>query len=60
VTVTAGTKVSLATPLCEMSGNLTVSGTVQGNAVRTASGVQLGTHVHSGVQSGPSNTGAPV
>jgi phage baseplate assembly protein V len=60
VVVHASTKVRVETPLCEMTGNLTVSGTVQGNAVRTAAGIQLGTHVHSGVQSGPSNTGAPV
>jgi phage baseplate assembly protein V len=60
VVVHASTKVRLETPLVEMTGNLTVSGQVQGNTVRTAAGIQLGTHVHSGVQAGASNTGAPV
>lgn len=56
----ASGKVTLDTPLVEMTGNLTVSGTVQGNAVRTAAGIQLGTHMHSGVQAGGANTGGPV
>lgn len=60
VVVHASNKVRIESPLVEMTGNLTVSGTVQGNAVRTAGGIQLGTHVHSGVQAGGSNTGAPV
>ena len=60
VVVHASTKVRLETPLVEMTGNLTVSGQVQGNTVRTAAGIQLGTHVHSGVQAGGANTGAPV
>ncbi len=66
VIVHASTKVRLETPLVEMPGDLTVSGnttcsgTVQGNTVRTAAGIQLGTHVHSGVTAGGANTGAPV
>ena len=60
VVVHASTKVRLETPLVEMTGNLTVSGQVQGNTVRTAAGIQLGTHIHSGVQTGGGNTGAPV
>ena len=60
VTVTASTKVTLDTPLCEMMGDLTVTGQVQGGTVRTAAGIQLGTHIHSGVQTGGGNTGAPV
>lgn len=66
VVVHAATKVRLESPLVEMTGNLTVtgnvtsSGQVQGNTVRTAAGVQLGTHVHSGVTAGGANTGAPV
>lgn len=34
--------------------NLTVNGTIEGD------GINLGTHVHSGVQTGASNTGPPV
>lgn len=66
VIVHASTKVTLETPLVEMTGNLTVDGNVtcdgvvQGNTVRTAAGIQLGTHIHSGVQTGGGNTGAPV
>ncbi len=60
VVVHASGKVTIDAPLCEMTGDLTVSGQVQGNTVRTASGTQLGTHVHSGVQAGGANTGGPV
>lgn len=66
VVVHSSTKVRLETPLVEMTGNLTVtgnvtsSGVVRGNTVRTAAGIQLGTHVHSGVTAGGANTGAPV
>ena len=37
-----------------MNGDITCDGDV------TASGVSLQTHRHSGVESGPSNTGTPV
>jgi phage baseplate assembly protein V len=66
VTVFASVAVRLETPAVEMTGNLTVNGNitsggvVQGNTVRTAGGVQLGTHIHSGVTAGGANTGAPV
>lgn len=66
VTVFASSSVRLETPAVEMTGNLTVNGnvtsggTVQGNVVRTAGGVQLATHIHSGVTAGGANTGVPV
>ncbi len=38
----------------EITGNLTISGTTIGN------GINLNTHVHTGVQPGGGNTGAPI
>jgi hypothetical protein len=46
--------VTITAPTVTMAGNLVVSGTV------TSGGVSLETHVHSGVQSGSSDTGPPV
>lgn len=60
VELVASTRVRLATPLTEITGNVTVNGNVTvtgGNII--ADGVGLKTHVHSGVQTGPSNTGGP-
>lgn len=72
VLVTASTKVVLATPVVECAANLTVGGTITaegqisangGLAVTgtlTNNGTNVGsTHTHSGVQSGPNNTGTP-
>tara|TARA_R110000765_G_scaffold244631_7_gene346872 strand:+ start:4606 stop:5253 length:648 start_codon:yes stop_codon:yes gene_type:complete len=45
-----------------VDGTVTINGAVIGTDgdVTTATGISLDTHVHSGVQSGNSNTGAPV
>lgn len=51
---TAATKVVMVTPLVEISGDVHVTGDV------LAGTISLKTHVHSGVQGGPSNTGGPV
>jgi len=48
VNVVAPTKITFTTPLLEVTGDV------------TANGISLETHVHSGVQSGGSNTGEPV
>lgn len=64
VIVEASTRVVLDTPTVEMTGDLsvagnaTVQGTVDGGTVQQGS-IVLGTHVHGGVQAGPSTTGAP-
>ncbi len=42
------------------SGDITSTGTVTGNTDVIGGGKSLKTHVHSGVQAGGSNTGAPV
>jgi phage baseplate assembly protein V len=57
VLVQASTKVEIDAPLCELSGDLTVAGTIEGQVVMTADGVDLGTHQH---QHGDPITGAPV
>jgi len=60
-TVNAETSVTMNTPDTNLSGNLTVGGnaTFNGGSV-THGGKNIGkTHTHSGVQAGPSNTGAP-
>jgi phage baseplate assembly protein V len=41
-------------------GDLTVSGSISADGDVTAGGISLRSHVHSGVQSGPSNTDPPV
>jgi phage baseplate assembly protein V len=43
-----------------ITGNLTVTGTITSSGEVTGNGIALSTHVHSGVSSGSSNTGAPV
>lgn len=66
VTIVAPTEVTITSPLVTMSGDLHVAGDVEvGGAVTatgdvTGEGTSLHTHVHSGVRSGDSNTGAPV
>ena len=60
IEVIAAAKVRLATPLVEMTGNLTVVGTIVATGNVTGAGKSLAAHVHSGVVSGGSNTGAPV
>lgn len=62
ITGTATVKITLAAPTIELAGNVTGVG---GGAVlmpngMTSGGVPFGTHVHTGVTSGASNTGGPV
>lgn len=54
VSVQASTSVAFTTPTMTVSGDVVVTGEV------TAVGKVLGTHVHSGVQTGGGNTGPPV
>lgn len=60
------TKVTIHAPTVAVEGNMTVTGTVVTQSTITASGdvtgsgTSLHTHIHSGVQSGTSNTGQPV
>ena len=43
----------------EINGNVTVNGYITATGDMTVDGVSLRTHIHSGVQSGGSNTGGP-
>lgn len=64
--MTAGTKVVIDAPMVDVLHNLHVGGSVTVDESVTATGDVIGqgtslhTHVHSGVQFGTSNTGAPV
>ena len=59
-TLPAGGKVDLTAPGgVTILGDVAITGTVTVSADVIASGISLVEHVHSGVQSGPSNTGAP-
>lgn len=60
IEVTASTKVRLVTPLVECTGNLQVAGTITAGVDAIADGVSLVGHVHGGVSSGSSTSGAPV
>lgn len=60
ITLVAPGDVDITAPTVAIHGNLTVSGTVVATGDVTGQGTSLHNHVHSGVQSGSSNTGAPV
>lgn len=55
INLTATTEITLQAPTINLDGNVTLSGDVS-----SGSGVSLESHVHSGVTSGPDNTGIPV
>lgn len=59
VIVAAETRVRLETPLCEVTGDLRVEGTIEGDVVRTAAGISLGTHRHKDTQPGSGVSGDP-
>lgn len=44
----------------DTAGNITTSATIEGGTVRTAAGIDLDTHTHSGVTTGGGNSGPPV
>ena len=52
-------KISCETPSVEMSGNLTVSGTIHADGDITSSGISVQGHVHGGVQTGSGDTSTP-
>lgn len=60
VKVVAETKVRLETPTLEVTGDISCDGTVTGATDVVGGGKSLKSHVHSGVQAGGANTGAPV
>lgn len=44
----------------DTDGNITSPGIVEGDTVRTAAGIDLGTHTHSGVTTGSGTSGPPT
>lgn len=70
INMDASTKITLTTPVVEITGaltsgtasggNATFGGTVTATGDVVGSGTSLHTHVHGGVQTGGGNTGVPV
>lgn len=60
VEIKAGTKIRFDTPLAEFTGQIHATDTVTSDADVIADGISGKTHIHSGVQTGAGNTGAPV
>ncbi len=54
-----GGNVNITTPLLTVNGNVQVNGTVTSTGDQVAKGISQTGHVHSGVQSGSSQTGGP-
>ena len=53
-------KIIFDTPLAEVSGDLHVIGTMTADTDAVIADITFTTHIHSGVQGGAGNTGAPV
>lgn len=60
VEIDASTQLTVTSPASEFSGNIHTPGTITGDTDVVAHGTSGHTHVHSGVQSGGSNSGPPV
>ena len=60
IEVTAATKLRVVSPLVEITGNVTVAGTLTATVDVVGGGKSLKNHVHGGVAAGGSTTGAPV
>lgn len=59
IKIKANAKVTIDAPLTATTGNLAVNGTINSTGNITGNGISFNTHTHSGVQTGPSNTGGP-
>jgi len=60
VNITAPTSMTVTTPLATFTGNVNVGGTLTATTDVIGGNKSLKNHVHSGVTTGLSNTGAPV
>lgn len=60
IVVKHATKVTVDAPLVHFTGNVTVDGSIVAAGDVTGVGTSLHSHVHGGVSSGASNTGAPA
>lgn len=59
ITMNAPNGITLTTPTLTQNGNLQVNGTITASGDVVGNGISLDNHVHGGVQSGGSITGAP-
>lgn len=53
-------KIRMTASEVDITGNLKVTGTIEATGEVTGNGIELSTHLHSGVVPGGGNTGAPV
>ncbi|MFK2876883.1 hypothetical protein [Rhodanobacter hydrolyticus] len=60
ITVVSPTQITLQAPTIAITGHLTVSESANVTGEVTGNGIELSQHVHTGVQSGSSNTGKPT
>lgn len=60
ITLVSPDTITLQAPTVAVEGNLTVSGTTVGTGDGTFAGIDVETHIHSGVQSGTDDSGPPV
>lgn len=60
VKVVASSAVEVTAPITTINGDLKVNGKITSTGDTVAGGISLMTHVHGGVQGGPSNTGGPI
>lgn len=58
-TLTSGGDVNITAPTVNITGDVTVTGTVTAQGDVIGAGISLSGHIHSGVESGGSNTGGP-
>ena len=59
VKVTASGSVEITAPTTKINGNVEITGTLKTDGQITGAGINFNEHVHSGVQSGSSDTGLP-
>jgi len=60
VNVTAGGEAVVTAPTIRLVGNVEITGNLNVGGTTIGNGVNLNTHVHTGVQTGGGNTGAPL
>jgi phage baseplate assembly protein gpV len=58
--ITAGGEAKVTAPTIKLVGNVEITGNLNISGTTIGNGVNLNTHVHTGVQPGGGNTGAPI
>lgn len=60
ITATAGGSATVTAPTINLVGNVNITGNLNVSGTTIGNGINLNTHLHSGVQAGGSNTGLPL